>query len=255
MLDLALSLDTELREAVRIADEASAILREARSGGLKTQRKSDNSIVTEADLASDAYISGELRRVFPEDGILSEESTYQKGSSGRTWIIDPLDGTSGYADGGGDYAVQIGLLVDGKPLVGVVSEPETRRIYRAISGVGAFMSSDSNSTMRQLRVSNVNDLKDMHLIASARLAISELESLSRSVGTNEFSQAPSVGCKIGRLIRREADVYFSVHPVSYWDSCAPLVILEAAGGVMTTPDGSPLSYDLSNGNFRHASPR
>ena len=254
MLDLALSLDTELKEAVRIADEAGEILRQARLGSLKTKRKADNSIVTEADLASDELISSELRRLFPADGILSEESAYVRGESGRTWVIDPLDGTSGYANGGDDYAVQIGLIADGKPVLGVVAEPETRRIYRAINGVGTFMSSDATSTMRQLRVSKAQDLADMALVVSARFPRDNVQHLSEVLKVNSVIQAPSVGCKVGKLTRREVDLYYSVHPVSYWDSCAPLVVLEAAGGMMTSPDGSALSYDFNQTNFQHSTP-
>jgi 3'(2'), 5'-bisphosphate nucleotidase len=254
MLDLALSLDKELGEAVRIAHTASAILRDARVSALDVKRKQDDSIVTEADLASDEFIRGELTRLFPDDGILSEESAYLVGKSGRTWIIDPLDGTRGYSQGGNDYAIHIGLVSGGEAVLGVVAEPETKRIYRALKGVGTFLSSDVNGTMRQLRVSKKVDFRDMTLVASSRYPEEQLQALATSLGTASISSAPSVGCKIGRLTRREADLYFSAHPVSYWDSCAPKVILEAAGGVITTPSQEPLTYVLEDGSFIHDTP-
>jgi 3'(2'), 5'-bisphosphate nucleotidase len=254
MLDLALSLDKELGEAVRIAYAASSILRDARVSSLDVMRKQDDSIVTAADLASDEFIRGEITRLFPDDGILSEESAYQAGKSGRTWIIDPLDGTRGYAHGGTDYAIQIGLVMDGEAVLGVVAEPETKRIYRGLKGVGTFLSSDVNGTMRQLRVSKKVDFRDMTLVASSRYPEEQLQALASALGTGSASSVPSVGCKIGRLTRREADLYFSAHPVSYWDSCAPKVILEAAGGVITTPMQEPLTYTLEGGSFIHDSP-
>lgn len=254
MLDLALSLDTELAQAVRIATSAGKLIKRLRLEGLGTHEKDDASIVTTADLASDDLITQELSRVFPADGVLSEESGHRAGTSGRTWVIDPLDGTSGFAKGLATYSVHVGLLIGHEPVLGVVVEPDAGRVYRAIKGVGAFLSTEAHSTMRQLRVTNRDTLGDMRLVASSRCPKEHLESLRTHMGTREVRVLSSVGCKVGQVVRREADIYYSVHALGYWDTCAPLVIHEAAGGVFTTTTGALLSYDCENGSFVHTEP-
>jgi 3'(2'), 5'-bisphosphate nucleotidase len=254
MLDLALSLDSELGAAVRMAHDAGKLIRDLRRSGIEARRKADKSIVTQADLDADALISRELTRLYPSDGILSEESGFTRGESGRTWVVDPLDGTSGYASGGNDYAVQIGLLVDGRALLGVVVEPERNRIYRALVGVGTFLSSAMDGTMRQLKVSKKAVMSEMTLVTSSRIPSETVRALGAHLGTELAGRTHSVGCKVGRLARREADLYFSAHPVSYWDSCGPSVVLAAAGGMLTDLHGAPLSFELDVQSHTHDSP-
>ena len=253
-LDHALSLDSELAAAVRIAHDAGKVIRDLRRSGIEARRKADESIVTQADLDADALISRELTRLYPSDAILSEESGFKPGESGRTWVVDPLDGTSGYASGGNDYAVQIGLLVDGRPLLGVVVEPESNRIYRALAGIGTFLSSALDGTMRQLKVSKKAVLSEMKLVTSSRISSEVVRALGAHLGSELAGRTHSVGVKVGRLARRDADLYFSAHPISYWDSCAPSVVLEAAGGMFTDLHGAPLSFDLDAPAHLHDSP-
>ena len=81
-----------------------------------------------------------LKQEFPSDGILAEESvdTERRLSKSRVWMVDPIDGTNGFIDGNGDFAVQIGLVEDGAPVVAVVYIPLSRVLYRAVIGEGAL---------------------------------------------------------------------------------------------------------------------
>jgi 3'(2'),5'-bisphosphate nucleotidase len=251
MLDIALKLDPELKTATDLAFEAGTLIRRMARGTLQETLKEDSSPVTRADLEADRIIIHGLREAFPADGILTEESAHRPTSrSGRVWVVDPLDGTEAYLAGRIDYAVQIGLLDEAStPLLGVLYEPGTGRIYHAIRGLGTFMSMSLNGTMRQLRVRR--RATDERLITTSSLDETVRERLLRRLQLADGGRVRSVGFKIGMLVRGEADIYYSGHPLHYWDTCAPYVILEAAGGVMTELDGTPVHFDLEKPDFLH----
>ncbi len=254
-LDLALALDTELRVALEAAWAAGAIIEDVARGHRGLRAKADGSPQTEADRRADEAIRRALLGRFPDDGVLSEEEGLTPGASQRLWIVDPLDGTTAFAAGRDEYAVQIGLVDGGEPVLGVVYEPKTGRSYHAIRGVGAFFGvGPGTATIRQLRVSKADTLEAMRLTTTARMAPETFAALCEATGLGDGGQVSSVGCKVGRLARREADVYFSGHRIHYWDSCAPMVVLEAAGGAMTFLDGAPLRYDVEDGRFDHGAP-
>ena len=254
-LDLALALDTELRVALEAAWAAGAIIEEVAQGSHGVRSKADGSLQSEADRRADESIRRALRDRFPEDGLLSEEEGFAPGASDRLWIVDLLDGTTAFVAGRDEYAVQIGMVDAGEPVLGVVYEPKTGRCYHALRGVGAFFGvGPGTATIRQLRVSKVDALDAMRLTTTSRMAPETFATLREATGLGDGGQVSSVGCKVGRLARREADVYFSGHRIHYWDSCAPLVVLEAAGGAMTFLDGTPLVYDVADSRFDHGRP-
>lgn len=234
----------ELALAIRLAREAGAAIERIRERGFTTQEKLDRSPVTEADLAADAVIRAGLTAAYPGDGILSEESGATPGPPrARTWVVDPLDGTEAFVDGKArGYAVQIGLLSGEAAVLGVVYEAHEDRLWWAVRGQGTHLE-DAGVVSGPLRVSARDDLAEMPLITSTRV---DLERLARllAVGLPDGGRLRSVGVKVGELVSGRADVYVSEHPISYWDSCAPLVVLEEAGGVITHLDGAPFEYAL-----------
>src|SRR5688500_9216863 len=122
------SYQRELSTAIEVAREAGAAILDYYDRPLKIEQKSDSGDsepVTQADKAANEIIVQRLQRDFPDDGILAEESidTSRRLSKERVWMIDPLDGTNGFIDGNGDFAVQIGLAEKGKPMMGVVYQP------------------------------------------------------------------------------------------------------------------------------------
>ena len=251
MFDRALTLDAELKIASELAIAAGKRIRKVRQeGALEGVTKPDASPVTRADIESDAVIREGLRAAFPNDGILSEEDRHVPSQSGRTWVVDPLDGTKSFLAGGSEYAVHIGLLRDGEPVVGVVYEPDNKRLYQGLAGVASFVSASIGTTVRQVRVSRRAVPEHMAMVTSSGLPTAAQQRLLRHTGLSDGGKARGVGYKVGLLVRREADVYYSAHPVHYWDTCAPYVVLTAAGGVMTALDGTPLSFDLTP-PFRH----
>jgi 3'(2'), 5'-bisphosphate nucleotidase len=235
-------LDLELRVACRLARDAGSAIEAIRTKGFEALLKSDRTPVTEADLAADQLLHHGLLEAFPRDSLLSEESEPHQGPSERTWIIDPLDGTRGFIRGAEGYAVQIGLVVGDTALLGVVYEPQHRRLYYAIRQRGAYL--ECKGVTRRLKVSSREDFSSMTMVTSSSLAHDTRQRLAAQLGLADGLAMHSVGCKAGMIVRQEADIYVSSHPVKYWDSCGPLVIVEEAGGTWTHLDGAPFTYAL-----------
>src|SRR5438132_4186244 len=155
------SYKRELRLAVDLAREAGAAVLDLYEGPLDIEQKYDldrREPVTQADRLANDLIVHAIRREFPDDGILAEESvdTARRLTKRRVWMIDPLDGTNGFIDGNGDFAVQIGLAEEGQAVVGVVYQPLTRVLYRAVRGQGSWIERP-NAAAEQARVSEQSE--------------------------------------------------------------------------------------------------
>lgn len=240
-----------LLEAARtLALEAGRRVMELLRLPIETSRKADQSIVTNADHEANAVICGGLRRLFPDHGILSEESGLEGPPHPEyLWVIDPLDGTRAFAKGIAGFSVMVGLLRDGKPQAGVVYDPRAQSLFEAERGQGAFLVGPTRRV--PLHVSKRHDWLAMPVITSKEFPAELQRSLSTKCGLQFLDPINSVGVKVGYLIRQLADLYLNHHPVHMWDTCAPLAILEEAGGRMTHWDGTPLTYSLNGGDYAH----
>lgn len=251
-------LERELEAAKSLAVEAGRIILGHYQSGFETQEKlgADDHLepVTIADIEASRLIVDGLAAAFPEDAILSEEEpddVEKRLASERVWIIDPLDGTAGFVKKDGDFAVQIGLAIDGKPMVGVVYLPFHLQIYSAVRGGGAYLNAAGGDGVR-LTVSNIIE---PHQMTAAVTRNHLTERIIRTIEYFDFKNVlrrGSVGLKTGLIAERECDVYIHPSPrTKLWDTCAPQVILEEAGGRLTDIFGSELNYrrrDLQNRN-------
>jgi 3'(2'), 5'-bisphosphate nucleotidase len=248
--DLALkNYRHELRVACELARTAGAAILEHYEGPLHIKQKAsadDAEPVTQADtIANDLIVSG-LKREFPGDGILAEESvdTEHRLEKSRVWMVDPLDGTNGFIDGNGDFAVQIGLAEDGRGVLGVVYQPLPDVLYRAVRGGGTWIERPEFEPM-QARVSDNHDISEMRLAASRSHRSPRMNKVVTRFGFKDEVQRGSVGIKIGLLIEQQCDVYIHLSPrTKQWDTCAPEVILIEAGGRITDLFGYPLNYNV-----------
>lgn len=241
--------DHELRVACDLARTAGAAILEHYEGPLHIQQKNyddDAEPVTQADtIANDLIVTG-LKREFPNDGILAEESvdTKRRLEKSRVWMVDPLDGTNGFIDGNGDFAVQIGLAETGQCVVGVVYQPLTDVLYRAVSGSGAWIERPQFEA-EQAKVSDKKSLAEMRLAASRSHRSPRMNKVVTRLGFQDEVQRGSVGIKIGLLVEQQCDVYIHLSPrTKQWDTCAPEVILTEAGGRITDLFGYPLNYNV-----------
>jgi len=244
------ALHHELRIACELARVAGASILEHYEGPLHIQQKNyDDDIepVTQADtIANDLIVTG-LKREFPTDGILAEESvdTKHRLEKSRVWMVDPLDGTNGFIDGNGDFAVQIGLAEDGQCVMGVVYQPLTGVLYRAVRGGGTWIERPQFDPMPARVSEDKKSLSKMRLAASRSHRSPRMNKVVTRLGFQEEVQRGSVGIKIGLLIEQQCDVYIHLSPrTKQWDTCAPEVVLTEAGGRITDLFGYPLNYNV-----------
>jgi len=243
------SYEHELRVACELARTAGAAILEHYEGPLKIAQKNydnDAEPVTQADTIANELIVSHLKREFPNDGILAEESvdTMRRLEKSRVWMVDPLDGTNGFIDGNGDFAVQIGLAEDGQCVLGIVYQPLPGVLYRAVRGEGTWIERRQFEPARAA-VSQTRALPEMRLAASRSHRSPRMNMVVQSFGFKEEVQRGSVGIKIGLLIEQQCDVYIHLSPrTKQWDTCAPEVILTEAGGRITDLFGYPLNYNV-----------
>jgi 3'(2'), 5'-bisphosphate nucleotidase len=245
----ASEFERELRIAVRLARAAGAEALKFYGGPLEIEHKSLNDDpVTQADHAANDVILAGLRREFPDDGILSEETTdtVRRLGRGRVWMVDPVDGTNGFIAGNGDFAVQIGLSVEGEPLVGVVYLPASDVLYWAARGAGAWVLRPGAEGQR-LSVSRETDPARMRLAASRSHRSPRMDTVVRAFGFREEVRRGSVGVKVGLICERQCDLYIHLSPrTKQWDICAPEAVLREAGGMLTDLWGEPYRYNTVN---------
>jgi 3'(2'), 5'-bisphosphate nucleotidase len=188
-----------------------------------------------------------LTEAFPEDGVLSEEETDVieiRSTRHRVWMIDPIDGTWGFIKKDGDFGVQIGLTAGSEPILGVVFLPAHNTLYYAAKGEGSFMIENDSAPVR-LEVSGKNVFTEMFLASSRNHRSPKMHRIIEDFGFRQEIQRGSVGLKIGLIARQICDLYVHLSErTKFWDTCAPQIILEEAGGRLTDIFGFPLRYDL-----------
>jgi 3'(2'), 5'-bisphosphate nucleotidase len=242
--------DRELLVAVELAREAGAAILEHYEGPLHIEEKNyDNDLepVTQADKIANELIVTRLSSEFPNDGILAEESidTERRLDKPRVWMVDPLDGTNGFIDGNGDFAVQIGLAERGECVVGVVYQPLIGVLYRAVLGQGTWIERPDFEPERA-SVSSQQTIPSMRLAASRSHRSPRMNRVVKELGFKEEVRRGSVGIKIGLIVEQQCDVYIHLSPrTKQWDTCAPQLILTEAGGELTDLFGQPLSYNVA----------
>jgi 3'(2'), 5'-bisphosphate nucleotidase len=243
-----MDLRHELEFAERLAREAGALVARYFGAGISVEYKGDDGPVTRADREANELIVAALARAFPGDGTLSEERPDDGAWRGRdrVWMVDPLDGTSDFIRGRSGFAVMIGLCVEGRPVLGVVYQPTTGRLYRGVGPVAERVEGEGPAT--RLHVSSVQELSAIRLVASQSHRTEAIDRVRAVLGTHDELNVGSVGLKLGLIAQGDRDLY--VNPASkssLWDSCAPEAILVAAGGHLTDLAGAPLDYSGGSG--------
>ncbi len=242
-LDIAIGLARKAGDAV-LAHYSSDIISEHKIGLDKRPEP-----VTAADREASSIIVQGLAAVFPSDAILSEEAADELDSRlarDRVWIIDPIDGTAGFIKRDGDFAIQIGLAEDGIPKVGVVYLPAHDRLYFAAKGGGTFLH-ERGSGPEKMNVSSKTDFAEINIAVSRDHRSPKMSRIIHGLGLRSEIGRGSVGIKIGMIVEQTCDLYIHLsHRTKFWDTCAPQIILEEAGGRLTDLFGAEFRYDLGN---------
>ncbi|MBM3847691.1 MAG: 3'(2'),5'-bisphosphate nucleotidase CysQ [Verrucomicrobia bacterium] len=231
-------------------DDLLTVAREAGSrilehyGVAQVSLKADQSPLTTADLAAHRHIVASLRDLTPGIPVISEESSpgelLAHSGTGDHWMVDPLDGTKEFLKQTGEFTVNIALIRDKRPVIGVVHAPAIDRSYWAKAGEGAFRRLGTNGEVERIRTRAAN-LSELTIVASRDHAGPGVDALLR-----RFPHAAtcSMGSSLKFCLVAEgcADVYLRDLPTSEWDTAAAQCVLEAAGGTVVNLDGSPFLY-------------
>ena len=236
-------LELELEVARRLAREAGQILLEYYQQPTTVEWKGEDDPVTAADRAANRHLVDGLSRLFPGDGILSEEAP-DNGSRlthDRVWMIDPMDGTKQFIERIPEFSVQIGLTIAGVPQLGVVYHAAVDRLFFSTVGRGAFV--EEALTTKRLQVDSERLPARMSSAMSRSHNGPVVNEIMARLGIPNIVQSGSVGLKMGMLAEGRAHLY--LHPAqqtNLWDTCAPEAILREAGGTITDLEGAPLDY-------------
>lgn len=204
------------------------------------------SITTATDRASQETILEALAQQFPNDGFRAEEATptlQRLASTGRRmWIIDPIDGTRGFARKNDEFSVMIALVEEGAVLVGIVSEPAKERVTYAARGCGCWRC-DGGAEAKQMHVSANADPNRLTLTQSHTKPDRGPTAAVRKLNPQSVVETYSAGIKLAQVARGEADVYACEYDaMNDWDIAAGEILVTEAGGRVTTNDGRPLYF-------------
>ncbi|WP_028056148.1 3'(2'),5'-bisphosphate nucleotidase CysQ [Sphingobium bisphenolivorans] len=214
--------------AAHLAKVAGRILIEVRSSGLFSAK----ALGKAGDQTANQFLVHALREVRPEDGLLSEEEKDNPArlAKSRVWIVDPVDGTREYGEERSDWAVHVGLAIDGQPSVGAVALP-------GLDG-GVVLRSDQPSPLPATP-------EKLRMVVSRTRPAKEAVAVAEKLGA-ELVPMGSAGAKAMAVILGQADIYLHSGGQYEWDSMAPAAVARAHGLHCSRIDGSPLVYNQSN---------
>jgi 3'(2'), 5'-bisphosphate nucleotidase len=227
----------------------TALLVRGLAGKADVHRKRDGSPVTEADLAAEAAIRKDLARLAPTLPFVSEEQAEDQAprigaSNGSYALVDPLDGTREFIAGYDEYAINIAIMTNGKPILGIVAAPALGLIWRGIVGRGAEripFAVDGGLSPPQPIHSRKPASGDLVVVVSRSHLDARTQAYIAKLPRARVMASGSA-IKFGRVAEGAADLYPRLAPVRDWDAAAGHALVEAAGGLVVTPQGQPLRY-------------
>jgi histidinol phosphatase-like enzyme (inositol monophosphatase family) len=233
MSETAAAMKELLDFTVRLAREAGEVTHGYFRKNVSVERKADGSFVTTADREAERLLRARINDEFPDDSIVGEEEGEREGTSGRRWIIDPIDGTYSFVHGVPFYGVLIGVEIDDEAAVGVVNLPSLGEIVYAARGVGCFWNGE------RARVSSVSALEEA-LVLSTDFRLCERYGFGPAAEKLQAASRTSRtwGDCYGHVLVATGRAEVMLDPVmNVWD-CAPLLpVLEEAGGTFTDWSG------------------
>lgn len=240
-----------LLQVINIAREAGAAIMQVYRGEIAVARKDDNSPLTLADIAAHNIIEAGLTKLTPELPILSEESAsipYSTRSTWRRyWLVDPLDGTREFIKRNGEFTVNIALIEDGKPVMGVVFAPDKDLLYYAAVGHGAF-TQGADGVVVGIHA-RVLDISKLVIAASRSHSDARMQAFLANIERNHLPPVlitMGSSLKICLVAEGKADVYPRLGPTSEWDTAAAQCVLEQAGGSLVNVDSLPFTYNTKD---------
>lgn len=255
-LRLAARLPTNtVPETIALSRRAGeAIMAVYRSGDLGTSSKADDSPLTKADMASHQIIVAGLKNLSPNIPILSEEAADIPYAERELWpcywLVDPLDGTKEFIKRNGEFTVNIALVENGEPVIGVVFAPALDVCYYAARGAGAFVQRGKNAA-QPIQAKPHQAGRAIRIVASRSHSDARTAALLEQIGVHETISMGS-SLKLCLVAEGEAHLYPRLGPTMEWDTAAAHAVVNEAGGTVCDVAGNELRYnkaDLHNPEF------
>jgi 3'(2'), 5'-bisphosphate nucleotidase len=232
-----------LPQIENIAREAGVAILAVYACDFMVEHKADQSPLTEADKAANRIITNTLSQLTPDIPILSEEAVEHFDSpnpQGQYWLVDPLDGTKEFIKKNGEFTVNIALIENGKPILGVVYAPALDLLYAAEKGQGAFKVDERGQRSRLQAVVHKPGTP-WKVVGSRSHADASLTAWLAQLDDYELVPMGS-SLKFCLVAEGRADIYPRLGPTSLWDTAAGQCVVEQAGGQVVQINGQPLGY-------------
>ena len=237
------SSETLKNELVTVARRAGAVILGIYNRDFETLRKADRSPVTEADTAAEAVILEALARLVPDVPVIAEEQCAKDGvpqaAPKRFFLVDPLDGTKEFIAKNGEFTVNIALIEDGAPVLGVVYIPATDACYAAADGKAERSLGTAEPEPIAARATPADGLVMAISRSHADGAVERAKARGFNVATTIVAGSSLKFCRIAEGV---ADLYPRFGPTMEWDTAAGQAVLEAAGGRVETVEGARFAY-------------
>ncbi len=236
-----------LDEVARIAAEAGKRILEVYERPFDVDHKADDSPLTDADRAAHETIVARLTALTPGIPVLSEESAKidyrERAGWTRFWLVDPLDGTKEFVKRNGEFTVNIALIENGAPALGVVHVPVTGAAYLGLRGQGAWK--EERGARRNIRVRDYRGGRATVVASRSHRGEAVDRFLARLEAREGGYDTASLGSslKLCMVAEGAADIYPRLGPTSEWDTAAAQCVVEAAGGQVVALDGRSLVYN------------
>lgn len=248
--------DAQMLDLARLALAAGAVIMEIYEAGVEAQIKSDNTPVTQADIAAEKIILAGLKKLDPQTPVIAEEAVaagHRPESAPRFYLVDPLDGTKEFISRNGEFTVNIALIENGEPVMGVVFAPAIERFFCGARASGAFEA--------RLTAGDDVSLASWQRLETPALPQSNIKAVaSRSHGDAQTRDwlarhnvaetvAAGSSLKFCLLASGQAHLYPRFGRTMEWDTAAGQAVLVAAGGSVKVADGTALTYGKAKRGF------
>lgn len=239
-----MDLYLEMNRARELAIQAGKAIMDVYARDFEVEYKDDDSPLTEADRKANDIIVKGLSEI-TQYPILAEESADNSNrlNSKWCWIVDPLDGTKEFVKRNGEFTVNIGLVYEQKPVLGVVYLPVLNHMYYASKDNGSFF---INEKGEEYTINTSDKTTDLILMKSRSHASEKLQSIIENnpqISVTRDAGSALKGCLVAS---GEADIYIRFNPTKEWDTCAMQCVIEEAGGIMRQIDHTVLLYNRKN---------
>jgi 3'(2'), 5'-bisphosphate nucleotidase len=242
-MESTMNLEELVEPIATLAVEAGKVILTVYATDFDVESKSDESPLTQADLASHNCIAAGLARLTPDIPVISEEDGLPefdvRGKWDRYWLIDPLDGTKEFVNRNGEFTVNIALIDSNRPVFGVVHVPVQDKTYIGCEGRGSELREGGNVT--PINVSTASNTP-VRIVGSRSHRGTSLDAFLAKLGDHDMVAMGS-SLKFCTVAEGNADIYPRLGLTSEWDTAAAQAVVEQAGGQVLELDGKPLSYN------------